>query len=757
MTNRLFARIIATYLAICAIPVIMGLVAYHQAAQSAQEQTRRLTGVMLERASTSIDDMFSEIELDTMALAADRSIKRMVNSAPMTEDAAAYSAMCDAFDAISYYKMSNDDLLDIMLYSPRSGTIITSSRMFMSLDRFYGKFFQYGDMDMSTWSARVLGDASYARYLPARDTMMRTGAGNSDTVNQNAILFTRQVPSGQQRGRLIVSVSLNELEDSLSSMFDAYGGCVLIYDSLGNELAALGEVTDEIRGGAAGIVMRSDISDIMLDTQQGSKLLVSSRSQLGWRFVAALEPELVYGGIGYLRINLWVMIAVELLLIAVVAVLFARRTVRPVRGLIELVGDGADDASVAVDEFGYLRKMITLMKQEYQSASSRLNMQSRMLRRQLLASRLRGDMPESMLRDAFARAQLRYPEEQSAIALMRIETGALPDGHSAEELARLVLGEHMARIASDEAAGAWLDEERYALVYYQGGDREGLSEVILRLNAAMDEAGCPLPIISVCPPDGQHTLSQRYQRADLRINRWDAEPGAVDWIDAGMELRSIGIHYSVKVEERVIRAIKAGTPGELKAMLDKLIEQNRDIVRSDRVAVRMLTSAFRMTCARAQREAQFTPAEGEKDAVNVDPESAISSSSPLEDFYAWCMRASEQIEKQRHGASGGRSIEPVCEFLCANYADKQLSLAYVAEKFGLSETYFSRIFKAQKGESYSEYLERVRISHACELLSEGESVDATAGKVGYNSVTVFRAAFKRICGVTPSEFKAEAR
>lgn len=757
MTNRLFVRIIATYLAICAIPVIMGLVAYHQAEESAQEQTRRLTGVMLERASTSIDNVFADIEEATMKLAADASIKRMVSSASMTEDPSTYGNMYDAFDALLNYKASDNDLLDIMLYCPKSDMLITSTHIFMNMDSFYGGFFRYGDMDIDTWQSRVLNDGSYSRYFPARNVMMRTGKEDSAIIEDTAILFSRQVPSAPQSGKLIASVSLNELTDTLKSMFDTYGGCVLIYDAMGNELAALGEVTDEIRGGAAGMVMRSDISDIMLDTQQGSKLLVSSRSQLGWRFVAALEPELVYGGIGYLRVNLWVMIAVELLLIAVVAVLFARRTVRPVRGLIELVGDGADDASVAADEFGYLRKMITLMKQEYQSASSRLNMQSRMLRRQLLASRLRGDMPESMLRDAFARAQLRYPEEQSAIALMRIETGALPDGHSAEELARLVLGEHMARIASDEAAGAWLDEERYALVYYQGGDREGLSEVILGLNAAMDEAGCPLPIISVCPPDGQHTLSQRYQRADLRINRWDAEPGAVDWIDAGMELRSIGIHYSVKVEERVIRAIKAGTPGELKAMLDKLIEQNRDIVRSDRVAVRMLTSAFRMTCARAQREAQFTPAEGEKDAVNVDPESAISSSSPLEDFYAWCMRASEQIEKQRHGASGGRSIEPVCEFLCANYADKQLSLAYVAEKFGLSETYFSRIFKAQKGESYSEYLERVRISHACELLSEGESVDATAGKVGYNSVTVFRAAFKRICGVTPSEFKAEAR
>lgn len=753
MTNRLFVRIIATYLAICAIPVIMGLVAYHQAEDSAQEQTRRLTGVMLERASTSIDNVFADIEEATMKLAADASIKRMVSSVPMTEDPSTYGNMYDAFDVLLNYKASDNDLLDIMLYCPKSDMLITSTHIFMNMDSFYGSFFRYGDMDIDTWKARVLYDKSYTRYFPARSIVMRIGAESRDTVNENAILFTRQVPSAPQSGKLIASVSLNELTDTLKSMFDTYGGCVLIYDAMGNELAALGEVTDEIRGGAAGMVMRSGIQDLTLDTQQGSKLLVSSRSNLGWRFVAALDPELVYGDIGYLRVNLWVMIAVELMLIAIVAVLFARRSVRPVKSLIELVGEGSDGANASTDEFGYLRKMITLMQQEYKSASSRLNMQSRMLRRQLMASRLRGDTPENMLRDAFARAQLRYPEEQAAIALMRIDKGALSDGSSAEDLARLVLGEQLSRLPLDEALCAWLDEDRCAMIYYDGGDTGRIKDVISVLNTAMDEAGCALPIISVCPPDGEHTLSQRYARADLRINRWDAESGEVDWIDADMELRSSGIHYSVKEEERVIRAIKAGTPGELKATLDKLIEQNRDIVRGDRAARRMLASAFRMTCARAQIEAQFTPSAGEKDAVNADPESAISTSSPLEDFYAWCMRASEQLEKQRHGASGGRSIEPVCEFLCANYADKQLSLTYVAEKFGLSETYFSRIFKAQKGESYSEYLERVRISHACELLSGGESVDATADKVGYNSVTVFRAAFKRICGVTPSEFK----
>ena len=131
-----------------------------------------------------------------------------------------------------------------------------------------------------------------------------------------------------------------------------------------------------------------------------------SQSKNGWRFVAALSPDQIFGDINYLKLAVYAMLGVEIVMLVILAILFARRYFKPVRGLVELVGD--DDAGAQgvgrpgnASEYDYLRQMITLMKNNCVAANSRLDAQSQMLGRQLLASRLHGDTPERVLRESF--------------------------------------------------------------------------------------------------------------------------------------------------------------------------------------------------------------------------------------------------------------------------------------------------------------------------------------------------------------------
>lgn len=757
MTNKLYKRVVVSYLVIFMIPILTGLFAYQQAALNAERQTSQLVNAMLERVSEAMDYALDDVEALTLTLSMNSEVTKLISSEPLERDASIYYRMYNARQALADNDRPVDNLLDVMLYCDNSGVLVTSSRIFLSLDRFYDGFFKYGELTQDEWKALMLDDQSYVRYFPARNIMVRTGAENANVHHYDAILFTRTVRTNLGIGKLIANVPLDALDGLQDALFRVYGGCVIMYDENGREVAALGNADAAVHARMAEFDQRDAAGHDLVQTQDGSMLLASVQSDSGWHYVAALQASEVYGDLNVLKLTVWGMVAVEVLLLVVLAVVFTRRSVKPVKGLIELVSDADAVAhGGAADEYDYLRKMIMLMKQNYQSASSRLDAQTSLLRRQLIQSRLRGDTPEAALRESFERAQLRYPEDDAALALLLVEDAGGSEEEASENLTRLVLSEQFKSLAGENILYSRLDDDRYVIVFFDGNDAAAQEELLSSLVAATAEAGCPQPVISLCPPDAEHTLAQRYTRADLRIHRWDAEPGVIDRIDASTELRAIGVHYSVKVEERVIRCIKAGNPSELKAALDKLVRQNADNVHDCPEVAAILTSAFRLTCARAQREAQFTPGAGERDAVNVDPESAICVGAPLEDFYAWCMRAAEQIEHQRRASGSCRTIEPVCEYLRQNFADKQLSLSCVASRFGFSETYFSRLFKAQTGEAYSEYLERLRIGHARTLLEQGESVDSTASRTGYNSVTVFRAAFKRICGVTPSEYKQQA-
>ena len=73
--------------------------------------------------------------------------------------------------------------------------------------------------------------------------------------------------------------------------------------------------------------------------------------------------------------------------------------------------------------------------------------------------------------------------------------------------------------------------------------------------------------------------------------------------------------------------------------------------------------------------------------------------------------------------------------------------------WSITEVYLSKLFKEGTGQNFSKYVENLRLEQAKLLLSKGVLVNEVAQQVGYNSPQVFRRAWKRHYGTTPTEFK----
>lgn len=682
----------------------------------------------------SVDDLISTLSLD------DR-IARMVVSAPTESDTSTYMRLFDAQQALSHTQFANDSLIEMMLYCEKSGVIISSSHIYLSADRYYDVFYHYGDMDLDAWQREILGDISQRHYFPAREIRLRTGASTLEVIRNQALLNSRMVFSGSNRGRIIASVSMSALSDMLEPIVEAYHGAVLVYSQTGEWMASFGADADAV----ADVLARGE------DSVPGA-LLMSTEAPNGWRFVAALDRDDVYAGPNSMRRITGIIILVELALLVILSILFARRSVKPVGELIDLVDGTVQGVDAEAEGYDYLRRAITIINRNWMQTSAMLGEQSKALENSLMVSLLRGEQSESVLRGAFERAKVDWPDPDCAVALLSWP-GA--DADMRGDLARVMAEDYLARQAPKDWRYARMDEMNFALLLPAGMDRASIEAALDAFCTALSAAECPLPRISVCPANDQRAVSRLYHIAEIRVHRRDAEPGVIDWVDDDARIIQNAPRYSIGVEGRIIHAVKTGAVGELEALLTRLRET--DAPESGRCSVRReLTAALRLTCARIQQEVQFSLPSGEKDEVNVRPDAAVGSEEPLEDFCRWSVNAAQQIDRQSGKTGHNAVIGEVCTYLEANYADKQLSLCAVAERFGFSETYFSRLFKAQTGTTYSEYLERLRVKHACELLLAGESVDRVADSTGYNSVTVFRAAFKRICGVTPSEYRLKA-
>jgi YesN/AraC family two-component response regulator len=86
--------------------------------------------------------------------------------------------------------------------------------------------------------------------------------------------------------------------------------------------------------------------------------------------------------------------------------------------------------------------------------------------------------------------------------------------------------------------------------------------------------------------------------------------------------------------------------------------------------------------------------------------------------------------------------------LKTNYSD------YIAEKLKKDYTYLSNLFSESEGTTIEKYIIRQKIERVKELLEYGElTLSEIAYQVGYSNVAYLSGLFKKVTGMTPSQFK----
>ncbi len=87
--------------------------------------------------------------------------------------------------------------------------------------------------------------------------------------------------------------------------------------------------------------------------------------------------------------------------------------------------------------------------------------------------------------------------------------------------------------------------------------------------------------------------------------------------------------------------------------------------------------------------------------------------------------------------------------------EHKVTVADIARQAGLEPRTFLRRFVAATGMKPSEYQQRLRMTRAREMLEfSRSSVDAIASTVGYDDAGGFRRVFRKIVGLTPSDYRS---
>lgn len=229
--------------------------------------------------------------------------------------------------------------------------------------------------------------------------------------------------------------------------------------------------------------------------------------------------------------------------------------------------------------------------------------------------------------------------------------------------------------------------------------------------------------------------------------RRDADGGTAVQVYSDRLSARDGYYFPYAVEERLTQSLRAGDGQAVEDVLSLLQTENfvrrSQMQRLNRRIVEILSA---QTGAVVEENADLMALNELAFDYKGDCESYFEALNTL--CQALCSEATQQKSARR-----SENVKAIEEYIRKNYRNPSLGLAMVSAEFNLSEGYLSAIFKKETGTNFAEYLEQLRVKAACVLLEDGCKVSDLPERVGYNSIQSFRRAFKRVMGVSPSEYR----
>jgi two-component system response regulator YesN len=119
-----------------------------------------------------------------------------------------------------------------------------------------------------------------------------------------------------------------------------------------------------------------------------------------------------------------------------------------------------------------------------------------------------------------------------------------------------------------------------------------------------------------------------------------------------------------------------------------------------------------------------------------------------------CDGIRQHFELLQQGGRDSSTLFLIKEYISSNYSDESLSIKDISDHVHLSSSYLCTVFKTQTGQTLNQYLTAYRMERAKEMLCDPRNkVNEVAQEVGYADCNYFGKTFKKVVGLSPSEYR----
>lgn len=655
-------------------------------------------------------------------------------------------------------KVSDPYLIDIFAYFSSPRILFTQNEIYLSTERFYGSFFEEVGYDHDEWLSHFAREQYFGSELVHREVIYR-GVPRSVIELRYSL---PPVPRTRSRGVVAALVDRDAISRLIEEQLIPEGGVAVIATDDGGVVvqAVSPGYEDAVDAVLAALSPDATRGVEFLRTGSGEIAVAYERSpDFGWIVASGVQRHLFLEQSQRI-VTLFVVVAAIALLFGVpLSLLLAYRTSKPLLEISNVLREGVvlprePREGEERDELNTISESVYELSQRHASLRQLLDEQKPFVRQVIIDRLMRGDFStENELRATLRHYNVDIEARSYGVFCVFI------DGYY------------------DEAN----DEVVYEFIVKSTLVREQL-EVILPPDSlvhavSLNRIGAVVRLAETEAPDAEAELEETARRVSRAINarkdvRCIVVPGppverlfdvpeslraamsalrTVPDDESGAERASAAhrescYYYPADLEARIVNIVESGRTEELESLLGPIEEEN---FQRRSLSVRMLKAlADELEGTRHKIMARLEP-DGDDEWPVPEPELSIN------DHIRHQLQGLRELTRSASRRNGHehKYKRAILDFVDTHFSEPDMGLKRLALEFSFSEVYLSHLFRQIAGTTFSSYLEQLRMDEAAGLLRTTRmTVDQVAQHVGYGSAHVFRRAFKRRFGVSPSAF-----
>lgn len=731
--SKLFIRLFSMFLLVALVPtIVLGAFSAISAHRRMVTQLDADSERLLSWIKSNTDEVFLDMELDSVEIALDPDLRAVVSRTLTTSER--ILRLKDLQDTLrAKYHAGRGDAF---VYFRGSDRVLSSTG-----------FFERDYLDSRGLSPETLLDgADYPRVL--RDGVPR-------------FRLIRGVPldAATPRAGLCLTVSLEAIESLLTTwaahsdmelaVVDGSGTVLLCSLDEENAPARILGSYGEIETGGNRYAVRTAASDYR-----------------GWSYVSLIpRSALVRGAIDVASAT----VAISLSLIlggAILSYVLSRIIYNPIAGLYNLTRvrfSLGNEEIEAEDELRFLDRAIRDLISSSDNLTRLVEKSSYALKGEYFASLLAGVSTEDM-EDRATALGIAFPFEAFVLVALELDRDDQAHVTDAFPVRRLIV----ARTSEQVTAGKDLHEAglRHE-AFYLGADRIGILvngneaeslqqravEVATRVSRKVErENGFTVSAGVGSAVSRLSHLGESLSAAEHALER-KMHLGKNSVIASEPALRTDESVFVVPLieMERIANLLKTGDVEPAAVELRRMFQQLRDHERMPIENVRYVLIQLLSVVSQGMMEAGVNL--GTIFGADFDLFRELEHRKTLEDIEEWVVTLLCRIGAHRKISQPTRSdlVSRAVARVRAQYA-QGISLSTIAEELGVSAEHLSRRFKEETGERYVEYVNRLRLEKARDLVSTTDwTLDIVAKESGFSNYQYLIRRYKRYFGVTPAQ------